>query len=157
MFIVLVNYLGWSGGYINIATGSGVDWNNSYFGFQSIWGFLKYLDMYMNSAEFLDVPHFISHLNELQNTILMRLPLIYNAIMGAEFNVWDVLYSIGSIIFQPIVLLIWVIVILVHLVWYALCIISSFLAAFSGYYNVPMSPLPDMWEYTSQAMMSYVA
>lgn len=157
MLIVLINYLGWSGAYINIATGSGVDWSNSYFGFNSLWGFFYYIDYFMNLYDFLSVKAFIEHLNELQNTILFRLPLLYNVIMGAEFNVWDVLVSIGTILFQPLILIGWMILILIHVVWYALCVIGGLLAAFSGYYNVPMSPLPNMWEYTSQAMMSYVA
>lgn len=144
---VLINYLGWSGGYINIVSFTEVNWTNSYFGLNSFWALLRGIDDSLNAWEFLSPKMFVQHLEDLLNTITFGLPKVLGLTISSGWDVINALDSVFNLLFQPIMMVIRSFVVIAHIVWYALCILFGLFNAFGGMYNIPMAEMPSKDEY----------
>lgn len=153
MFFILVNYLGWSGGYINIVSFSDVNWENSYFGLNSFWALLNNINTRFNSVPFLSYKMFLEHVEDFSNTVVFGLPKIINLSYEKTWNILEIVTLIVTILFQPILVVLQGSLLIVHVLWFALCILGGIFGAFSGYYNLPMSDMPDMDEFRSGAIV----
>ena len=151
MFIVLVNYLGWSGGYIDVVGGTSVDWSSSYFGFQSIQGMISFFDKAVNLTDFFSIKKFYDHLLTFQNIVTAGIPKIMSLASQGDIqsiNPIDWLSAIFILLFQPFLFIGYTFIIFAHFVWYAICLIATILQAFGGYYNIPMDNMPNPAEYS---------
>lgn len=137
--MVFINYLGWSGAYINVLTsGQTNDWTNSYFGFESVSIMIRTLNESMNSFEFFSVSRFAEHGQDVLDAITGGLvKFITETANNGGTDILKILTFIVQILFQPAYFLATLVIFLGHILWYALQFVGIILLAFSGAFNVP--------------------
>lgn len=136
--IVLINFVGWSGAYVNLAAGSEVNWTNSYFGFESIFNMLMTLDSSINAIEYLSIKNFPKHLADLLDTLAFGLPGMFDKIGTNNYDVVGIAKFIFNILgTQPLYLLADVCICTAHVIYYALNFIGVLVMAFGGRFNLP--------------------
>lgn len=146
--IVLINYVGWSGAYINLTTGSDINWTNSYFGFQSISAMGIALDRLFTESPF-NIKDFIKLLNEIGQTITFNIPNLITKIINSDVGLLDIVKVVVDIFAQPILLTVRLLISLCYVIQFALNLIIVLLMAFSGSFNIPMDnvvPMPIISE-----------
>ena len=149
--IIFVNFLIWSGAYVDIVGGSTTDLSNSYFGFQSVQNMITAYGRIINGMDALKVSDFKHYLTELINCVLFGIPRVISELtnLGRGFtgDVSAVLSAIGimlGLVFvQPVMVICWLFMCIICVLWYALSILTVIFMAFGGVFNVPFtSPLP---------------
>lgn len=154
--IILVNYVGWSGAYVNVINGATTYWNGSYFGWSSVYGFLAYLDELFNASDFLSIKMFSVHLQEFTNTALFNIPQALAESQGASVNSLSGLFVFLDVLFQPIIVIYRLLILVLHVVWYIWVLVNGVFQLFWGAFNMPMENMPNSSEYMP-SMLSYVA
>lgn len=158
--IVFINYLGWSGGYINVlASGNTTDWTNSYFGFQSVNMMVQALDKTMNSFEFFAIKNFAKHGQDVLDAITFGIvKFVTETGTSGGTDILKVLTLIVQILFQPAYFLGTLVIFLGHILWYALQFVAVLLMAFSGAFNVPFdNPLTPTILTSARSIIPLVA
>lgn len=143
--IVFINFVGWSGAYVNVVSHNNVNWSNSYFGFESVSLMIRTLNISIDKISFLSVKNFSTHLNSLLDSLAFGIPSMLANIDEGGADILDILKIIGYVIGgQPLVLLANSCIVLAHILWYALNFVSILLLAFGGRFNVrfdsPITP-----------------
>lgn len=145
MLIVFINYVGWSGAYINLATGVNPSWDNSYFGFTSIQIMIRVLNEQINSVDALKPSMLINYGQEVLNDITFNIPYFLNKVATGNLDILGIVKLIVSLLVQPLMLTLHILLMLGCILWYALNFASIIFFAFGGMFNVPMDNTLD-WQ-----------
>lgn len=144
--IVFINFVGWSGAYINVASGGNVNWTNSYFGFESVQTMIRALNITMNQIPYLSVKNFTSHLNDFLDSCAFGIPKLMQSIADGKKATLDAVLKVLLMFFggQPILLIFRLVVVLAHFVYYALNFVAIVVMALGGNFNIhfenPLTP-----------------
>lgn len=151
IYIVLVNFVGWSGGYVDILAGTTTaDWTNSYFGFSSLQFMMEDLNNSFKNSGSLSMSELTSAMSDLINTITFGVPKIIGWIQGGKINALDIFNLVLNLFAQPILLVVHSFRILGVLLWYFFLLLGALLKAFSGSYNVPLNDPLDWHSVVSE-------
>ena len=152
MEIIFINYLIWSGAFVDIVGGTTQDLSNSYFGFQSVKSMIDSFGLIINAQPYFSIARFRYYLNQLVNHVMLGIPQL--AIELGEYinglgNFADLLKAIavvfGMVFVRPVLVVLYLFMCLGCVLYYAFCLISVFFMAMAGLYNVPFHvPLPPM-------------
>lgn len=146
VYVVLVNFTGWSGAYRDIAGfNSAYDWTNSYFGFQSIQMMLSDLNNSFGSqAGSFSFDNFLDTLKKMLGTITFNLPTVAGWILGgAKVSGADIFLFVRNLFIQPILVVIYAFELLGFGLWYIGVVLGVVLKAFAGGFNIPFDNIPD--------------
>lgn len=137
--IVFINFVGWSGAYINIASGGSVNWTNSYFGFTSVQTMIKALNTSMNAIPKLSVAKFTDHLNDFLDSCAFGIPALMQSIAGGKKATLDAVLKVLLMVFggQPILMIFRLVVVFAHFVYYAVNFVAIVVMALGGNFNIP--------------------
>lgn len=144
--IVFINFLGWSGGYINIGQGQSVNWTNSYFGFTSIRTMITALNSAMNTAYggIFKLSNFKRDFEQLGNVITFGAPKLIDAIISNKINLVEIGKLILTILGQPLLFLGYSVKVIAYIIHYVISFISVLFMALGGRFNMPFTqPLPS--------------
>lgn len=146
IYILAINFLGWSGGYMDILGQTTTsNWNGYYFGFQSLQAMLNDLNVIFgdetNGSFTLGVLR--NNINSLIDTTFFGLPKVIGWIKGGNWNAMDIFTLVRHLFVQPIEVFIYTFLVVGHIVWYVFNVIGVVLKAFSGTYNIPFTDIPD--------------
>lgn len=149
IWVLLINFLGWSGGAINL---TGIDnyndWSTSYFGFESLFGAVKHYDYLVNLVPFFSWKEFPTHLDWLIDTICFGIPSLHDALFNGNWgDGLAALYHFATIMFQPIMLGIHLTIVLGHIVNILFALVQVFLMCLTGAFNVPFANMPSPTDY----------
>lgn len=150
ILIIYINYVGWSGGYINYGIGwdNTTDyWTNGYFGFESFLSMINDFKYSLETGEVFNWSTFIDVNSRLLawNT---RIPLMLEYIESHDWNdvgknILQILTLIGtffgSLLIVPCYSIGAILYDVVALVWYLMTFMFSVFNAFLGRYNIPMN------------------
>lgn len=147
-YIVLGNFLGWSGGAIAITGYTDVDWQNSYIGFESFTSAINDFNFTHYNLAFgvLDLNHFIDYLSKELNAITGGIPeLITKVANGSTLTAWDYLLFFLKLLIQPLIVTLYFILILGCIFVYILSFIVVFFRFVGGAYNCVATSTDDVW------------
>lgn len=137
-YILLINFLGWSGGYRDvIGMSTTADWNQSYFGFSSLQAMLNEFNYTMNNAGGFKINDLLDAGQELLECITFGVPKIISWFKGGAANAYDVYALVRNIFLQPVMITVYTIKLLAILLWWVFVILAIILKAAAGNYNVP--------------------
>ena len=143
--LLLFNFLGWSGGFLNLGTftsASSSNWTEGYFGFQSIQLMLHDFNGYTKSVGVFNISSLLSAFTELGNVLTFGIPRIISTWKTFIDGSWswneiiNIVYHLFIIVAQPLLVLAYVLVIAYFLIMYAVGILTIFLSALAGNYNI---------------------
>lgn len=151
VYIVFANFLGWSGGSINVTGYDGVDWSNSYIGFESLR--IMVAD-YQHTIGAFSISEFIVALEQLTSTLTFGIPR-FIASLNSGFNLLELGKLLVTMFFQPLLFLGYSLYcILFVLVWVG-SIVVTFFKLCGGAYNITFDDTSDIWEQWSYLSSEY--
>lgn len=148
VWVLLINYLGWSGGAINLTSVGQVYWTNSYFGFESLFGAIGHYNYLVNLVPFFSMTEFPKHLDWLLDTITFGIPSLHDALFNGNWgDGLTALYHFATIMFQPIMLGVNLTIVIGHLVNILFSFVQVFLMCITGSFNIPFENMPNPSEF----------
>lgn len=155
--IVFINYLIWSGAYADIATGTGGDLSNTYFGFQSLFLMVSSYDQVVNKFPLFSFQNFSLYLEGFTRYCLGGIPKFIKSLVQLSedgFQFYDIVqgftYFLTAFLLlyiSPFIAIGYLLLIIACILYYAYCIIAVLMLAFAGTFNMPFdTPLPSVPE-----------
>lgn len=150
VYIVFANFLGWSGGAINITGYGDADWQNTYIGFESMRMMVNDFKVVLNSFGsrwFVDITieNFLKLMEGLLNAILAGLPNFLTQVAHGSVGWNEVLQFIVTMFLQPIIILAYVFLLLGFIFLWAFTAITILFKFFGGAYNLPFEENAEIW------------
>lgn len=150
MEIIFINYLIWSGAFVDIVGGTNFDMSNTYFGFQSVQSMINAFGQVINGQPLFTVAKFQHYLNELVNQVLLGIPQLaidLGKYINGIGNFTDVLRAIavvfGMVFVRPVMVVLYLFMCLGCVFYYAYSLIAVLMLAMAGQFNTPFEiPLP---------------
>lgn len=146
VYIVLGNFLGWSGGAVAM-TGYDVDWQNSYIGFESFSIAIADFDKYREiNWYFTSVSNFLDWSKELIDTATFGIPgLIIKFANGSSLSALEWLVFFFKLLAQPIMVTLYVILLLGCILSYMFGFMLIVFRFVGGAYNLHSTDTIDVW------------
>lgn len=147
VYIVLGNFLGWSGGAIDL-TNYNVDWQNSYIGFESFTNAIndfQYTHQVLSFGLF-DLDHFVQYLTLELDVLMGGIPnLITKLVNVGNITAWEVIEFVFKLLIQPLLVVFYFLCILACVLIYFVTFVIIFFRFVGGNYNVWASSTDDVW------------
>lgn len=148
-WIVLINFLGWSGGAVNLTGVSGNgDWTNSYFGFQSLFGAVKHYNYCINLIPFFALKNLPQHLDWMIDDLTFGIPDVANALAnGKTGDGLAFLVMFAEFCLQPLTLTVHSTIVLAHLIVIVFSLVQTLMMCITGAFNIPFETMPNPSDY----------
>lgn len=151
VYIVFANFLGWSGGAINVTGYDGVDWSNTYVGFES---FRIAIDDFVHTLGPFNLKEFINAIQELTNVITFGIPR-FIASLNNGFNLLELGRLLVNMFLQPIMILAYSLYALIFVLAWIVSFLVTFFKFCGGAYNISFADTSDIWEQWSYLSSEY--
>lgn len=170
VYIVLANFVGWSGAYVDLVGSSGYEFNDSYFGFESLTMLADDFSYRINYIQvggrnLFNMNSFAYYLEKLVNVSFFGIPNVISKLENKSFlTALEGLTWFFTILFQPVIWSAYVILCVACILWWVLIGVLVMLSAFGGKYNIQFTNTDDVWnqwsyldsEWNWDSIISYV-
>lgn len=146
LFILAINYTGWSGAWVDLSGGEGTGyWGQQYFGFQSFMSMIGDVD---DTFGQYPITTFYKYLSELANDLTFGIPRYIQNMVHPN---WNALTAIGQLILDiflsPFKFIFHIIQVVCFFVVYVINVLAVILNSLRGAYNSTFETMPNPNEY----------
>lgn len=141
VYVVFANFLGWSGGAINVTGYDGVDWTNSYVGFESL---RIAVNDFQHSLGSFNLKGFIDAIQSLTNAITAGIPK-YLASLQKGFNILELGMLLLTLLLQPALVIGYTLYCLIYVLAWVFAFLITFFKFCGGAYNITFEDTSDIW------------